>query len=430
MKQSRLGLPTLVGLVIANMIGAGVFTTSGFALGDLGSPVFVLLAWVAGSVIALAGAASYGMLARLMPASGGEYLFLSRTVHPAAGFVAGWISLLAGFTGAIAFAAITFEAYLAPVPGLAFLPDRSIATAAILVAALVHGIHIRYGTGIQNTTVLVKLILITLFILYAVTGTSAGDWQGLAGLSSGQQAEFSLTAFAMTLMWVSFSFCGFNAAVYVAGEAKDARRLVPKAMLLATLITSCIYLLLNGIFVLAPAYEDVAFQEDVAAIAAIVLGGERAAAVVRGIIALALFTSISSMVMIGPRVYAKMADDGLFPGALKFNRETPDIAIVLQAVLAIVVVWVSGLRELLSYLGFTLGLSAAATICSLFVISRRDPSSLADVRGYPLVPLVFVVFTLLFAGLAATRNPAEMLAALVTIASGLIMYRVFRRNAG
>ncbi len=110
--RSKLGLFSLTALVIGNMLGAGVFTTSGFALSDLGSPLYVLLAWFIGGLLALCGAASYGALSRLMPVSGGEYFFLSRVVHPMVGFVAGWISLWAGFTAAIAFSAITFEVYL------------------------------------------------------------------------------------------------------------------------------------------------------------------------------------------------------------------------------------------------------------------------------------------------------------------------------
>ncbi len=154
------------------------------------------------------------------------------------------------------------------------------------------------------------------------------------------------------------------------------------------------------------------------------------AGIVRLVIALALFTSVSAMIMVGPRVYAKMADDGLFPPAFRFEGETPRTAIVAQGVLCAAVVWVTELRELLSYLGFTLGLSTAATIASLFVVVRRDPARAAQLPGYPWAPAVFVVFTLLFAALAATVNPWEMLAAVVTIVTGALLYAIVRGRWG
>lgn len=426
--RANLGLVTLAGLVIANMIGAGVFTTSGFAMGDLGSPVYVLAAWLIGGIVALCGAVSYGSLSRLMPVSGGEYLFLSRSVHPMAGFVAGWISLLAGFTGAIAIAAITFETYLLPDSLKSSVPDNFTATLAILFAACIHGIRVKHGTVIQNFSVAVKLILIGCFLVIAVLGPSFGSWDGIKAFQENSSAVFSITAFATTLMWVSFSYSGFNAAIYVASEADNASVIVPRAMLYATVITTVLYLLLNTIFVFAPSPEAVSFKEDVAAIAANALGGEVLAYVIRAIIAIALFTSISAMIMIGPRVYAQMAEDGLLPRALRFTRQTPDISIAMQALLAIIVVWMTGLRELLSYLGFTLGLSTAATVASLFIIVRRDPGVAGQLPGYPWVPVLFIGFTLLFAAIAATRNPWEMLASILTIVSGILMYYLFKKT--
>ena len=178
MRPTSIGLFTLVALVIGNMLGAGVFTTSGFALGDLGSPMFVLLAWFLGGLLALCGALSYAALARLMPVSGGEYFFLSRVVHPLAGFIAGWVSLWAGFTAAIAFAAITLEVYLLPPGADPNLPANVLATAAILVAALAHGLQIRYGAILQNLAVILKLVLISGFILFAIFVTDSTQWLG------------------------------------------------------------------------------------------------------------------------------------------------------------------------------------------------------------------------------------------------------------
>jgi APA family basic amino acid/polyamine antiporter len=425
--RHKLGLGTIIGLVIANMIGAGVFTTSGFAMGDLGSPLYVILAWLAGGVIAFCGAISYGALSRLMPVSGGEYLFLSRSIHPLMGFIAGWISLLAGFTGAIAYAAITMEVYLVPTALRSVITENAIATVTILSAALIHGIRVSHGVIIQNLTVAVKLILIGCFLTFAAFGPALDSWDGIRAFRATGLPDFSMAAFATTLMWISFSYSGFNAAIYVASEVDNAGVVIPKAMVYATLITTIIYLLLNAVFVFAPAPDAINRQEDVAAIAAIKLGGDFLAHVIRGIIVVALFTTISAMIMAGPRVYAQMAEDGLLPEALRFTRQAPDVSIALQSLLAVMVVWITGLRELLSYLGFTLGLSAAATITSLFVIVRRDPNIAHQLPGFPWSPAVFVFFTLVFAGVAATRNPWEMFAAVLTIVSGIIIFLLFNR---
>lgn len=410
------------------MLGAGVFTTSGFAMGELGSPAYVLLAWLVGGALALCGAASYGMLVRLMPVSGGEYYFLSRAVHPLVGFIAGWVSLLAGFTGAIALAAITFEAYLMPAAAGNPLPPNVPATCAILVAALAHGLRIREGVLLQNLSVLLKLFLILGFIVYVLLNTDPGRWDGVRAWRDTGAPAFSLAAFSVTLMWVSFSYSGFNAPVYVASEITNPGRTAGRAMILATLLVTAIYLSLNAIFVLAPAPGVIADREDIAALAAGVLAGERVAGIMRGIIALALFTSVSAMIMVGPRVYARMAEDGFMPGFMRFKGEVPSAAIALQALLAVLVVWVTGLRELLSYLGFTLALSSALTVASLFVTGRKHIDDGSRSAAYPWAPLAYVVMTLLFAGLAATMNPAEMLAAVITILGAGVVYYAFHRG--
>lgn len=428
--RASLGAPSLALLVVASMIGAGVFTTSGFALADLGTPARVLAAWAVGGLVAICGAISYGALARHMAESGGEYLFLSRAVHPGAGFVAGWVSLLAGFTGAIAFAAAAFEAYVFPESARPeWLPAGAGAVGLILACALLHGVRVAPGVISQNIEVALKLGLLVAFLLYAATTIGTDRWQG-APLTNdaGEVARFDILAFATTLMWVSLSYSGFNAAIYIAGEARDPARAVPRAMLLATLAVTLLYLALNAVFVLAPAPEAIAGREDVAAVGARAIGGDALAHAARWVIALALVTSVSSMILTGPRVYAKMAGDGLFIPGLRRAVATPLRAVWLQAALACAVVALSGLRELLSYLGFTLGLSAAATVSSVFLLKRRPATAHIRAPGYPVVHIVFVGATLCFATLGAIRRPWEAGAAIATIGSGIVLYALIRRS--
>ena len=425
MSKNKTGfsLLTLTCLVIGNMIGAGVFTTSGFALADLGTPNRVMLGWLIGGVIALCGALSYGALARRMAESGGEYLFLSRLIHPLIGFLAGWVSLLAGFTGALAFAALAFESYLPARPAWlpAGLPAGSVAILAVLFFTALHVIRLDLGAVSQNLIVIVKLVMLVVFLLFAVRTP-------MASASDLPAPPLSITALAGSLVWISLSYSGFNAAVYVAGEARDARVMVPRALWLGTLITMCFYLALNAIFVYWPAQSVVAGQEDIAAVAAQSIGGVWLASFVRAIIALALCTSISAMLMAGPRVYAQMAADGVLPRLFRFQGAVPRAAILLQAALTILVIAFSNLKGLLTYLGFTLSLSAALTVASLFVLRHREGEKVV-VTGYPFTPAIYVGATLLFALLAVRRNPWEVAGTVVTVLSGVPVYLLMRRKA-
>ncbi len=420
-KSSNLGLLTLVGLIVANMIGAGVFTTSGVALADLGSPNRVMLAWLVGGIIALCGALSYGALVKQMSESGGEYLFLSRVIHPMAGFIAGWVSLLAGFTGAIAFAALAFESYIQPILPFSF-PTGTLAVSLVILAALLHGIKLNVGVGIQNFVVGLKFILLLLFI-----GIAAVSAKSFTSVETAQSVPgFSLFAFAGSLVWISLSYSGYNAAVYVAGEANQKEINVPKAMWMGTIAVMIVYLALNGVFMYFAPIEMTTGKEDVAAVAATYIGGEALALMVRGIISLSLLTSVFAMVMIGPRVYARMAEDKLFPSFFRFKGEVPRAAILLQSIAAILLIIITSLKDLLSYLGFTLSLCAAMTVSCLFLLKRKDQNNSIKIPGYPFVPAFFIGATIFLAILAVWNKPWELLGTALTFISGIILYFVFR----
>lgn len=422
------GFWTLTFLVMASMIGAGVFTTSGFALEDLGTPRRVIMAWVTGGVIALAGAWSYGQLARAMPESGGEYLFLSRAAHPLIGFIAGWVSLIAGFTGAIAFAATALESYVIPAghrPG--WLPQDAVAIGVVVLGGLTHGARAKGGALFQNVAVVLKLGLLVGFIVIAAARLPAMGLHGgpTADVPSGMWSQAA--AFATSLVWISLSYSGFNAAVYVAGEARDVSRSVPRALITGTSIVVLLYVLLNAVFVLVPPPDRIAGVADIAAASALWIGGSQLAMAVRGVIALALMTSVLSMVMSAPRVYAKMADDGLMPGFMRFRGSAPRVAIAAQVLLASVFILVSSLRELLSYLGLTLSLCAALSVGCLFLPSAGRG---AWRRRFLLsrVPAAFyVVATLTTATLMTLDRPEQIVATILTFSVGAIVYAVVRR---
>jgi len=408
------------------MIGAGIFTTSGFSLSGM-PRVAVLGAWCVAGFIAVCGAATYGMLARRITESGGEYLFLSRTFHPAIGFIAGWVSLLQGFTGALAFAAVTLELYALPESVRpAWYPPGLLAIAAILLFACVHALQLRPGLQTQNAIVVTKLGMLAVFIIWPFVIAPVGQWPGMTEIVEAK--PFSIDAFATSLVWISLSYSGFNAAVYVTSEVRHAHANVPRALIIGTLLVTGCYLLLNFIFVFGPPLAEVSGQEHVAAVAAKSLGGVGFEALVRGIICLALVSSISSLVIAGPRVYAKMAEDGVFPKCLAFQgTQTPVGSIFLQAVLACLLVLVTTLQDLLGVLGFTLSVSAALTAACIFFRGKDDLSpglwGYAAAGIYVLATLSLAVLYVIEASEGAWWGmPKELLAFVGTLASGLLVY--------
>lgn len=415
----RIGFSSAVALVVANMVGAGVFTTSGFLLAALGSPGPVLLAWLVGGVLAMCGALSYGAFARYLPESGGEYTLLSRTVHPGAGFLAGWISFLAGFTAPTAAAALGFQAYVGAIVPTAH--PQWTGTAAVLLAGLMHGFRLRAGLALQDVTVLLKLLAIGGFVaLGAIT------IPGREAVAAAGAATVDVPAFAVSLVWISFAYSGWNAAVYVAGEVRDPDRVLARSLVVATGIVTITYLLLNAVFLYAAPADALAGRAEVGAIAAEALGGPPLRNAFAAMVALALFTSISSMVMIGPRVYARMAEDGLFPRFLRGGGDVPGRAIAVQVGFAILLVWVTDLAELLGYMGFTLGLSAAATVAALIAVRRREGADRVPIPGYPWVQVIFIVFTVSAAAFMALRRPTEAAIGIATMATGIPVYLLMR----
>jgi len=416
---------TLVALVVGNAIGAGIYTTSGFSLADLGSREWVLLAWFVAGLIALAGAISYGMLVQSLAESGGEYLYLSRSIHPLAGFIAGWISLLAGFPGAIAFAASAFESYAhAALPSLSVLPTDVLAVLVILVAGVVHIVRVKAGAVTHEFIVVIMLLILAAIIL----------WSGVAFLRSSNLpvydaaplANFSFFAFANSLVWISLSYSGFNAAAYVAGEVHNAKYVIPRGMIIGTVLTMLLCVSINAIMLYGAEPDSLRGQPDIAVRAAAVMGGFGARRVVEVVIAISLLTSITAMVLAGPRVYAKMAEDGALPALFRARAgQPPRMSIALQVLMALALVLVADLRALMSYLGFTLSLCLALAVSSLFIRHWRLAERPAS-KWYPAAPLVFVLCTVSFAVLSALNEPRQFYAAIPTVVMGGLAYLTTR----
>ncbi|MCG6157444.1 APC family permease [Rubinisphaera margarita] len=420
---NSLGLFSAIAIVVSSMVGAGLYTTSGFALADLGNPTLVMLAWLVGGVVALCGATSYGVLAAHFQESGGEYLFLARGVHPALGVLAGLVSMIAGFTGAIAFAASALESLVRDlIPAGTGLPGGTFALLAVGLATVQHLFRVRLGASIQNGMVALNLLLLTLFVAVAAS-QFPGGWEGLNEGFAGKSASVDPAVFATSLMWISLSYCGFNAAIYCSGEFVERGRTVRRALLLGTALVTLFYIAVNAVFVYSVAMDKVAGQEQVATIVAGELAGRGFAWVMGLTICVSLYTSVSALIMTGPRIYAQMAADGVLPRMFAFQGTTPRFSILVQAAAAMLMIAITSLQDLLTYLSFTLSLSSAITVASLFWIERDEKLSWSQ----SIAAGFFVVATTGIALLSASRHPLESISGLATLFGGLVIYLLASR---
>ena len=370
----KLGLWPGVGLVAANMIGAGVFLSAGFMAQDMG-PAPILLAWVVGAALALSGARAYAAVARLVPRSGGEYRYLSELLHPSLGYLSGWASLLVGFSAPIAADAIAAGEFARTViPGL---HARWAAAALIAALTLLHLVGLRTSARTQNALVVLKALLLAGFVGVGLAFGSAAwpAWQPPGG-----GAGFPLAAFVRSLFFVAFAFSGWNAVAYAAEEFREPERTVPRAMLVGCALVALLYLVVNWIFVanLTPSDATIVFHYESDrvtlghAVVTKLLGA--GAGRVMSLFTVAVFLSaMSAMIFVGPRVYAAMARDGYLPRALAGHDGRPPVgAILLQGALSVAIVFTHPLREILESVGAILVLFSALVALGLFRVARRS----------------------------------------------------------
>jgi basic amino acid/polyamine antiporter, APA family len=426
--QRDLGLFSATVVVIANMIGTGIFTTSGFIIAKVGNPVVFMLCWLIGGLFALCGALCYGELGVRYPKAGGEYIYLREAFGPCFGFLSGWLSLIFGFSAPIAAAAMAFAVYL--LPGVEKGVTTGVACGVILFITLLHYHSLKLGARIQNGLTLLKIgIIIVLVISAAVIGH--GD---LAHFEPGLLADAgSGSSWAVALIFISFAYSGWNAASYLGGEIERPERNMPRALVLGTVIVVILYLALNAIFIFALAPEEMAGNVDVGALAATVLFGETAGRWFGVVIAVGLLSVLSAMIMTGPRVYYAMARDGVFfrvIGRLSQRHHTPAASIFLQATIAIVMVLTATFDSLLIYIGFTLSLSAMLTVCGMMWLHHLKPLSARSYRTpcYPLVPVIFIIGNGWIIVFVMKSQPVASLFGMATIGLGLLIYTVFHQQ--
>ena len=364
-----------VGIVAANMIGAGVFISAGFMAQDMG-PATILLAWVVGTVLALAGSRAYATVARLVPRSGGEYRYLSELWHPSLGYVAGWASLLLGFSAPVAVDALAAGAFTGTL--VAGVDAKAVAALLIVALTVLHATGLQLSKWTQNVLVSVKAVLLLGFV---AVGLLLGSNHWPAWTPPHASAGFPLAAFMASLFFIAFAFSGWNAAAYAAEEFRDPGRDVPRAMLIGCSLVAVLYLLVNWVFVanLTPERAAAVFEYETSRVT---LGhlvmrdiiGAAGAEVMSVFVIIAFISAMSAMTFVGPRVYAAMAADGFLPRALVGRAGRPPAwSAVLQAALALLILYVQELSQAMQNMGAILTLFAALTALSLFGLGRRRP---------------------------------------------------------
>ncbi len=428
----EIGAFTATSIVVANIVGTGIFTTSGILAGQLPGPGWILLCWIFGGLIAIVGALCYAELATRMPEEGAEYTYLKKLYHPVLGFLTGWTSFFVGFSAPIAAAAIGFSEYL-----YAGLDDRLLvlgssqlvvvkkatAISIILIFTFLHYVGLRTGSRVQNLLTVLKIVIVSGLASVGLL-LGEGNW---SNISFGGGGSFEWTAIGTVMMLVMFSYSGWNASAYVAGELKQPRRTLPLSLVTGTGIVIVLYLAVNLFIFHALPYSELRGTIAVVERASVSAFGHWMGKGLSIMVAVALLSSLSAYVMIGPRVYFAMARDRLFfPFAAKVHPRyhVPSRSIVVQGIIAILMVLVGTFEQLLVYIGFALGIFPWLAVVGLFIARKRGvgDSSAVKVWGYPVVPIFFLVSTLVLMVVAYMSRPVESTAAIVTVVAGIPCY--------
>ena len=413
-------------LVIANMIGTGVFTTLGLQLSGVPSIPGVLLLWIAGGASAFCGALAYGELGAMMPRSGGEYAYLSKIYHPAAGFLSGCVSIVAGFGAPIALAAIALGHYTQAL--FPWFHKTAAGVIAIGFLTLVHLVDVRLGCQFQNVFTAGKILLIGAFV---AAGLLTAHPQHIV-LWQGNEARTILSpAFAVGLVYVSYAYSGWNASVYVAGEIPKPERNIPVSLFLGTLFVSACYVLLNFVFLYTVPVSELTGKIDVAFLSAEAVFGGMGARIVTLLICLALISTLSSMIMVGPRVTQAMGEDisTLKVFAKRNKSGSPVYALLLQSSVALLLATASAFNAILTYVGFTLTLFTFMTVLGIFILRVRKPGVNRPFKmwGYPVTPAFFLLLNGWMLCYLLIQRPIPSSVGLLTVGSMLLLYLLLAR---
>ncbi len=419
------------------MIGAGIFTTSGLLLSDLNDPVLMIALWLVGGFIALCGALCYGELGAAMPNAGGEYVFISRIFHPLPGFLSGWVSFIVGFSAPIAASSIGFSEYLyRAVPGAFHFDAVSVSLVkkffSILVIVAFTLVHLRgmdFGSRVQNFLTLLKVLLVVGLVVVGFA-FGRGSFDHFSEMEVITAAPANWKTIGLSLMWIMFAYSGYNASVYIGSEIKNPSVNLPRSLIVGTGAVVLLYLGLNTLFVYAVPVGALKGVISVGGVAVDRLFGPASDTFFSLAIALALFSSISAFIILGPRVYYAMAKDGYFfrfASKVHPKHHVPSWSIIFQGGISIIIVLSGTFDQILTYMGFALGIFPLLTILGLFRLRMQNKVPIR-LPGFPYTAIVFIIAGVSILVLAFMERPTESLIAIATVLLGIPAYYLFLKR--
>lgn len=461
--KRQLGLFTAVCVIVGDMIGTGIFATTGNALANVGSAALVLGLWIVGGIVAIAGALSYAELSSIWPEAGGEYVYLKNIFGKLPAFMTGWVSLFVGFSAAVAVSSLVMTDYVAeflmnilgPEAGAVLLFKdpafkKVFASAVILFFSMMHIMGVRRGTIVQNLLTVVKAVIVLSLLVGGLLASGLINLERLGGVVDANEGGLlgglawmmhatvptpALPQVALTLLIVMFAYSGWNAATYVAGEIREPAKNLPKALFWSAFGTMLVYVLLNVVYLIAVPAETLAGQKAVGAIAAGALFGKEVASLFSLGIAVILLSAVSAQMFIGPRVSWAMARDRMLfakLGTLHPRFETPHLAVGLQALIAITYIILGTAEDLMMYMGFALSVFPLLSVIGLIWlrITRPELPRPWKVPFYPLFPVLYIVLTIamMIASLMAWTNTS--FTALGVLAASVPVYYGWRYLVG
>lgn len=420
-------------VIIANMIGTGVFTSIGFQLMDIQSTFLLVLLWTVGGIAALCGAATYAELGSALPRSGGEYNFLGRIYHPLAGFISGWISTVIGFAAPIAAVALAFSDYSTAIifGSQPIWIKKIIACLLVLIITLIHVKNKNISGKFQIGFTSIKVFLIIGFCLCAFTITP--EPQPISFLP--QKDDFKIltsTAFGISLIYVSYAYTGWNAAVYITSELERPQKELPKILLIGTATVMVLYLLLNIAFLYSSPIADLEGKTEIGYIAAVNIFGSNGAVIVGLMLSLLLISTVSAMIIAGPRALQAIGEDFNSLSFLsKVNKsDIPENAIYFQSIISLIYIFTSSFEKIIIFAGMILALNSFLAILGVFVLRRKEPDLIRPYKtfGYPFVPAFYLIITFIMIAMAVANAPLNALGSITIIIVGVIFYRHFENS--
>ncbi len=426
----KIGFYTAISLVIANMIGTGVFTSLGFQLLDIHSVFSILILWLLGGIISLCGALVYAELGVTFPKSGGEYVYLSKLIHPFVGFLSGWVSSTVGFAAPVALASVALGTYVH-----VMFPQINITVCALSVVAiitLIHATNLKSGSGFQKILTLLKIVFIILFI---IAGFCYAPVHSISILSqANSKYEIGSQSFWVSLIYVSYAYSGWNAASYLAGDMKDVKKDLPKALIIGTLIVTAIYVLLNYVFLYTTPASELIGVLEIGHVSATHIFGAFFGKFMSLAIAFLLVSSISAMIMAGPRIIKSMGEDVpmLHFLAITNKNNVPYLAVLLQSAITVILILTSQFESVLTFVGFSLSIFTFLTVLSIFILRfKKIENSSYKTWGYPFTPILFLAlngFTIYFVFINKTEESMWGLLNVVIGASIYFIGKQFSKN--